>query len=99
MPVSALEAGWFVSLPKKEQEQFLARLSDEETEPWKTDWSYWARDSQKPPPGDWRTWLLLAGRGFGKTRSGAEAVRDQVIHHGRRRIALVAATAADARRV
>src|ERR1700720_4994687 len=41
--------------------------------------------------------MLLAGRGFGKTRSGAECIRDQVIHHGRRRIALVAPTAADAR--
>jgi hypothetical protein len=43
--------------------------------------------------------LLLAGRGFGKTRSGAECIRDQVIHHRRRRIALVAPTAADARDV
>jgi phage terminase large subunit-like protein len=45
------------------------------------------------------TWLLLAGRGFGKTRSGAECIRDQVIDHRRRRIALVAPTAADARDV
>jgi len=51
-----------------------------------------------PPSGDWRTWLLLAGRGFGKTRSGAEFVRIQ-IGEGRRRIALVAPTAADARDV
>jgi hypothetical protein len=42
--------------------------------------------------------LLLAGRGFGKTRSGAECIRDQVIHR-RRRFALVAPTAADARDV
>jgi phage terminase large subunit-like protein len=41
----------------------------------------------------------VAGRGFGKTRNGAECIRDQVIHHGRRRIALVAPTAADARDV
>ena len=51
------------------------------------------------PKADWRTWLLLAGRGFGKTRSGAECIRDQVIHQRRRRIALVAPTAADARDV
>jgi hypothetical protein len=38
----------------------------------------WARPEQLPPTGDWRTWLLLAGRGFGKTRSGAEAVRAAV---------------------
>ena len=58
-----------------------------------------ARDEQIPPPGEWRTWLLLAGRGFGKTRTGAEWVREQVWEYGRRRIALVAPTAADARDV
>ena len=102
MFVSGSGASWFVSLPKEEQDQFLASLeslSDEELEAWETDWPWWARDNQKPPPGDWCTWLLLAGRGFGKTRSGAECIRDQVIHHGRRRIALVAPTAADARDV
>jgi predicted phage terminase large subunit-like protein len=52
-----------------------------------------------PPPGDWRVWLLLAGRGFGKTRTGAEFVRARVAAHRARRIALVAPTAADARDV
>lgn len=41
----------------------------------------------------------MAGRGFGKTRTGAEWVRDEVMHHGARRVALVAPTAADARDV
>jgi hypothetical protein len=49
---------------------------------------WWGRCNQQAPKGDWRTWLLLAGRGFGKTRSGAECIRDQVIHHRRRRIAI-----------
>ena len=40
-------------------------------------WSLHARDSQLPPDGDWDTWLILAGRGFGKTRTGAEWVRAQ----------------------
>lgn len=39
------------------------------------DWEFWARDKQLPPPGDWYTWLIHAGRGFGKTRTGAETVR------------------------
>ena len=39
------------------------------------DWSFWARPDQAPPPGDWIIWLILAGRGAGKTRAGAEAVR------------------------
>jgi phage terminase large subunit-like protein len=41
-------------------------------------WELWARDAQLPPPGDWTNWLILAGRGFGKTRTGAEWVREAV---------------------
>jgi predicted phage terminase large subunit-like protein len=57
------------------------------------------REAQKPPLGDWRVWLLLAGRGFGKTRTGAEFVRAMVAEEKARRIALVAPTALDARSV
>jgi len=39
------------------------------------DWDKWARPQQLPPPGDWTTWLLVGGRGAGKTRAGAEWVR------------------------
>lgn len=64
----------------------------------KTDWRIVGRPNQQPPEGAWGTWLLLAGRGFGKTRTGAEWVRSQIAQ-GRSRIALVAPTAADARDV
>src|SRR4051794_24889695 len=37
-------------------------------------WPAWAHDGQEPPPGDWPTWLMVTGRGFGKTRAGAEWV-------------------------
>jgi phage terminase large subunit-like protein len=57
-----------------------------------------ARPEQLPPPGNWRIWLYLGGRGAGKTRSGAEWVRAQ-IQNGCTRMALVAPTAADARDV
>ena len=87
------------SLPPKQLATFLKRTSDRELEAIEHDWGWWGRCNQQAPKGDWRTWLLLAGRGFGKTRSGAECIRDQVIHHRRRRIALVAPTAADARDV
>ena len=63
------------------------------------DWPFWARPNQLPPQGDWRVWLLLAGRGFGKSRTGAEWVREQVESGRSRRIALVAPTAADVRDV
>jgi len=56
-----------------------------------------AREAQRPPAGEWRTWLMLAGRGFGKTRSAAEWVRLMVQSGKMRRVALVGATAADVR--
>lgn len=70
----------------------------EATEAFWHDWSWWARPEQLAPVGDWTTWVVLAGRGFGKTRTGAEWVRQQLAT-GKSRIALVAATAADARDV
>jgi phage terminase large subunit-like protein len=65
-----------------------------------TCWPAIARPNQLPPPGDWwQIWLLLAGRGYGKTRTLAEWVCQQVASGQASRIALVAATAADARDV
>jgi phage terminase large subunit-like protein len=58
-----------------------------------------ARPNQRPPPGDWSIWLLLAGRGFGKTRVLSEMVNHWATTGQCGRIALVAATAADARDV
>lgn len=65
----------------------------------KWDWKFWARPNQVAPPGDWNTWLVLAGRGFGKTRMGAEWIREKAHANPGCRIALVAETAADARDV
>lgn len=62
------------------------------------DWNQWARGEQLPPPGDWRIWLFLGGRGAGKTRAGAEWVRAQVAA-GARRIALVGPAFQDVREV
>ena len=67
---------------------FAGRLAHELTEGWQVI----ARPNQRPPPGDWSIWMLLAGRGFGKTQwLGASG------QYGR--LAIVAATAADARDV
>jgi len=71
----------------------------------KFDWRHLARPNQLEPDGDWANWLILAGRGFGKTRTGAEWVRSVMcgttpLAAGRyRHIALVGETAADARDV
>lgn len=76
----------------------LKSLSDDEALTLEHDWRFWGRDNQITPGGDWQTWLFLAGRGAGKTRAGAEWIRSRV-RAGGTRIALIAATAADARDV
>lgn len=87
------------SLNERERTRFLKSLSDDEAGYLLYHWPFWARPNQLPPAGDWRTWLVLAGRGFGKTRTGAEWVRGQVEAGRCQRLALVAPTAADARDV
>ena len=62
-------------------------------------WELHARVHQSPQFDDWLIWLLLGGRGSGKTRTGAEWVREQVAYHGKSHIALVAPTFNDAREV
>lgn len=59
-------------------------------------WRFWARPEQLAPAGSWGVWLILAGRGFGKTRSGAEWVRWR-IEHGAREVALIGPTMGDIR--
>lgn len=63
------------------------------------DWSKKARPNQREPRGRWRVWLILAGRGFGKTRTGAETIRKWVEERRYRRIALVGASASEVRDV
>lgn len=61
------------------------------------DWRYWARPEQLTPSGNWNVWLILSGRGWGKTRTGAEDVKAYGLAHKGSRIAIVAPTYADAR--
>jgi hypothetical protein len=86
------------SLPPLQRAAVMKILTENQAEAIVHSWDCHARPNQLPPPGDWRVWLLLAGRGFGKTRTGAETVR-AAIEAGKKRIALVAPTAADARDV
>ncbi|NYF31149.1 terminase large subunit domain-containing protein [Sphingopyxis sp. JAI108] len=83
-------------------EEFAAwarRVNDTSAERLLGDWSWWRRADQCPPQGDWHVWMLLAGRGFGKTRAGAEWVRGYAEAHPGARIALVAASLHEARQV
>ncbi len=64
-----------------------------------TEWPEWAHAGQTPGHDDWRIWVMLAGRGFGKTRAGAEWISAKAREAPAAKIALVAATPAEARRV
>jgi phage terminase large subunit-like protein len=105
-----LRNAWNVSTKNGWLSRSLDALSPDDIETLYYDWRIWARDDQWPPGAradgtPWRLWLILGGRGAGKTRTGAEWVRAKVFgeeHAGDKpasRIALVAETLADARRV
>jgi predicted phage terminase large subunit-like protein len=88
------------ALTSEQRAEVLGSLDERSLRALAFDWvGMWARDAQLIPPGDWFTWLVLAGRGFGKSRCGAEAVRHLVETGQARRVALIAATSADARDV
>lgn len=99
-----------MTAPRSEAER-VARLGAEDYTKWlnsykpdqqwklEYDWDFWARTEQRAPKGDWRTWFVMAGRGFGKTRMAAEYVRALAEVDGSLRIALVAATLHEARTV
>ena len=72
-------------------------LAHPQGQPAASAWAALARPAQRPPEGTWRTWLLLAGRGWGKTRTGAETIAAWARAGAARRIAVVAQTAADVR--
>ena len=97
--MECLHAGWLASVPEITRNKLVRSLTPDEALSILHDWRFWARHSQLPPGGEWRVWLLLAGRGFGKTRTGAELVRARAASGSARRIAFVAPTAADARDV
>lgn len=75
------------------------KLDQTERNGFKYFWEFAARDEQLPPPGNWRIWMIMAGRGFGKTRAGAEWVRMIADTNPDARIALVSASLAEARAV
>ena len=97
-PQRKITAQTLRELPKDKVTEVFKQLGPKKTEELKHDWNFWARDEQLEPDGDWNTWFINAGRGFGKTRAGVEWVRDQV-KRGAKRIAAVAATNSDIERV
>jgi phage terminase large subunit-like protein len=87
-------------LPVETRQRVVRNLAPELQRYALRNWNFWpARPEQLPPPGDWRIWLFLGGRGAGKTRAGAEWIADGVARGAMRRIGLVGATFHDARSV
>jgi phage terminase large subunit-like protein len=90
---SSKEEASFLSVPQGVSA--IKSLSSSEADALLYTWSEWARDNQRAPEGDWATWLILAGRGFGKTRVGSEMVRRWIQDFPF--VNLIGATADDAR--
>lgn len=98
MTVSLAER--MAALPREDRARAIARLGESRAAHLQWDWrGFWARPNQIAPDGDWDIWLILAGRGYGKTRTLVEWIREEVAAERMGRIALVAETAADARDV
>lgn len=91
--------------PREQIVSWYSSLTDDERAGLEYRWDFWGRPNQQVPPGDWSIWLMLTGRGWGKTRTGAETIRqficgDTPLARGPRGdefIAIIAETAADAR--
>lgn len=98
-PENCSLAELIASLPVSDRRQILNSLTKDQAQAALYDWRIWARPNQLPPPGDWSYWLLLAGRGFGKTRTGAETVKEWALQPLPAPIHLVSPTAGDIRKV
>ncbi|MGR1580584.1 DNA-packaging protein [Thalassobius sp. S69A] len=98
-------AAWIASAPAEVQAEFLNEMEEGELMALPYLFEFWAMEHQMPPEGDWRNWVIMGGRGAGKTRAGAEWVRMMVegskpLDPGRAsRVAIVAETLDQAREV
>lgn len=102
MLATSSPASWLEQLgrlPPTQQQEILSQLSPDELDALAHDWEVIARRNQIAPAGNWRVWLILAGRGWGKTRTGGEWVRSQIESGRCKRMILAARTADDARDV
>jgi phage terminase large subunit-like protein len=96
----ARETAIMANATEEEQRKALENSSPEQLLKLDADFEMWAHQNQLPPNGEgWRTWLMMAGRGFGKTRAGAEWIHRLADGKPGARIALVGATIADARTI
>jgi phage terminase large subunit-like protein len=85
-------------MPDAEVQEALSKMSKNQIEALQKEYTFWARPEQIEPEGDHNVWFLNCGRGFGKTWTGAQWVREKV-KEGHKRIACVASTNSDIERV
>lgn len=90
-------AAQLAAAPAIQRDAVLQSLTTDQLQALQEDWRFWARPSQLPPTGDWTVWLRLAGRGEGKTWTGANWSHEQARDFPGSRGHLVAPTAADLR--
>lgn len=102
MPDRNLSKKWrhlITRMSRNERADFITSLSPDEVELVLYDWGLWARDGQWPPEQPWRVWIIMAGRGYGKTRAGAEWIRMKAHQGQKQSLALVGETSDDVRHV
>ncbi len=89
----------FAKWSKKRKYEYIKKCPKERAFRLKYTWKAWARDNQLAPEGNWSTWVIKAGRGWGKTRTGAEWIIEKAQDYPGCHIALVGRTVADVRDV
>jgi phage terminase large subunit-like protein len=92
---------WWLGLSERQRMAVLDEMDEDQVWSFTTDWRIWGRDAQLAPEGDenWDVWFICAGRGFGKSRTGTEQVRDWVERQGVGRICLLGQGEDDVREV
>ena len=93
---------WFwklMAVSPDQQELVLRKLTNGQRDELVARWALWAHKGQRPEWRDWRVWLIRAGRGFGKTRAGAEWISQWARDNHGARLALVGPSIEDARKV
>ena len=99
LPPGSDVVAFLKSLDTRTRRRAIALLSEEDREALDRAWESWAHQGQLAPSTEWSTWVIMAGRGFGKTLAGAQWLTARIAEAERLRIALVGATLDDARRV
>ena len=94
------EMAMMAAATEEQQRKIIETATPERLLCWDADFEHWAHENQIPPTGEgWRVWLMMAGRGFGKTRAGAEWIFRLANGKPKVRVALVGATIGDARSI